>query len=491
MESDIALKVKRAVSNQMSESPVSLCEVEQADFILTVGADPINEAPMLAMAMRQAHRNGARIVVLDPRPIDLPFEFQHLPLSPEASNLWMGRLIKSGMDHETIAALGRPAREFYDAIPEVDLLHLEHLSDIAEDLRHSQRPVIVCGVETVTPTSPDLAADTVALLKAADKFAGMFYTLPGANAFGAALFSEDGQSFDQQLTQIENGRIRALVIVETDPFWHFPDRQQLDTAFEKLDFLVVLDYINSQAAQFAHIFLPTATVYETDGVFINQEGRAQLATHVFQGGTPVKQIGCGDHPPRQYGTGIPGNDSRPAWLTLAAFAYGESQINEEMMRANLWNWLAGISPGQADIPSYEKLTDEGIRLIVSGNNHSRFSLDWSAELENYLTAAEGYKLLTVNWTFGTEELSVHSPHLQKLERTPCLFMHRREADKLDLRDGDTVIIKVDTGTLAVTLCLAENMAGSLVVLPRHRQLAWQNLGAGKICLQGGQILKAE
>jgi NADH-quinone oxidoreductase subunit G len=491
MEHDMALKVKRAVSNQLSESSVSLREVEQADFILTVGADPLNEAPMLAMAMRQAHRNGARIAVLDPRPIELPFEYLHEPVSPEALNLWVGRLIKSGIDREITTALGEEASEFYNAIPKVDLLHLEHLSDIVADLRVSQRPVIVCGMDTVTPTTPDLAADWVALFKAAGKQAGIFYTLPGANAFGAALFSEDGQSFDQLLTQIEKGDVKALVIIETDPFWHFSDRKRLDAAFAKLDFIVVLDYINSQAVQLAHIFLPTATVYETDGVFVNQEGRAQLARHVLQGGIPVAQVGGGDHPPRQYDTGIPGKDSRPAWLTLAAFAYGESQIDEEMMRANLWNWLAEISPGLADIPSHEKLTDEGIRLIVSGNRNSRFSLDWSAELENYLAAAEGYKLLTVDWTFGTEELSAHSPVLQKVERTPCLFMHRRDAAKLDLTDGDTVVIKVDTGTLEVTLCLAENMAGSLVVLPRHRQLAWQIVGTGKICLQEGQILKAE
>ena len=58
-------------------------EIEKADFILAVGADPVNEAPMLAMAMRQAFRNGATVVVIDPRPISLPFEFDHLPASPQ------------------------------------------------------------------------------------------------------------------------------------------------------------------------------------------------------------------------------------------------------------------------------------------------------------------------------------------------------------------------------------------------------------------------
>ena len=42
---------------------VSLREIERADLILAVGVDPVNEAPMLALAMRQAFRNGAAVAV--------------------------------------------------------------------------------------------------------------------------------------------------------------------------------------------------------------------------------------------------------------------------------------------------------------------------------------------------------------------------------------------------------------------------------------------
>jgi NADH-quinone oxidoreductase subunit G len=463
----------------------------ESDMALKVKTDPLNEAPMLALAMRQAQRAGARVVVIDPRPIDLPFVFQHLPVSPQALNLWLGRLIKNGVDRKTSEILGREAREFYDAIPKVDLPHLENLSHIATVLQESQRPVIVCGVEIVSITTPDLVADFVTLLTAAAKQAGLFYTMPGANAFGASLFSEDGQSFDQLLTQLEKGDIRALVIVETDPFWLFSDRQRLDAAIGKLDLLVVLDYVNSQATQLAHIFLPTATLYESDGIFINQEGRAQAATRVIRGGTPVAQIGGGHHPPRTFSSGIPGADPRPAWLTLAAFAYGESQIDEEITLTNHWKWLAEISPILADIPSHKRYPDEGVRLTVSGNRISCFSLDWLAELENFRAIHEGYQLLIADWTFGTEELSVHSAYLQKLEPTPCIFMHRLEADKLDLRDGDRAVIQTDRCKLEVQLRAVENMAAGVVVLPRHRLLDWQILGTGKKWLQEGQILKGK
>ena len=48
---------------------------------------------------------------------------------------------------------------------------------------------MVCGTDIVRETTPSLAADIVLLLKGAGQEAGLFYLLPGANAFGAALIS--------------------------------------------------------------------------------------------------------------------------------------------------------------------------------------------------------------------------------------------------------------------------------------------------------------
>jgi NADH-quinone oxidoreductase subunit G len=46
---------------------------------------------------------------------------------------------------------------------------------------------------------------------------------------------------------------------------------------------------------------------------------------------------------------------------------------------------------------------------------------------------------------------------------------------LGLKDNDEIAIKLDRGTLEVSLCTAENMAAGLIVLPRHRLLEWQKV----------------
>ena len=113
-----ARKVKAAVNRLDERLAVSLRELEAADFIVLVGADPVNEAPMLALALRQSQRRGAKIAVLDPRPVFLPFEFEPLPVPPGHLDATLGALVKGALSAEAAVGahrarpplLRRPAR---------------------------------------------------------------------------------------------------------------------------------------------------------------------------------------------------------------------------------------------------------------------------------------------------------------------------------------------------------------------------------------------
>ena len=104
-------KVKAAVGRLDERLAVSLGELEAADFILVAGADPVNEAPMLALALRQAQRRGAQIAVLDPRPVFLPCEFEHLAVPPGQLEAALGALVKGALSAEAAAGLMEPARK--------------------------------------------------------------------------------------------------------------------------------------------------------------------------------------------------------------------------------------------------------------------------------------------------------------------------------------------------------------------------------------------
>ncbi len=121
----------RGLTNRLA---VSMREMEKADFILAVGADPVNEAPMLALAMRQAFKDGAGVAPIFPLPTPPAFitERQLLCWTParfffpwNSSICRLPREIRSpsGRFDETnhgppcVEGLSPEARKFYDPFP--------------------------------------------------------------------------------------------------------------------------------------------------------------------------------------------------------------------------------------------------------------------------------------------------------------------------------------------------------------------------------------
>ncbi len=492
MDRPATSKVKTAIARLEPVLAVSLREVEAADFILVVGADPVNEAPMLALAMRQAHRNGAKVVVLDPRPVVLPFDCVHLPVALDDIGAYIGPFVSACVDEDTAQSLGQKATARYAALAETDLINPAvggQISGMQTHLQKSRRPLVVCGTDIVPDRVPALAADCACFWRATGKKAGLFYLLPGANGFGAGILSDTAESMQAVIEAIESGAIKGLICAEADPLTQFADRRRLERALEALDVLIVLDYINTPSARKAHVFLPTATLWEGGGIFINQEGRVQSSQPVYQGGLPILQSGGGDHPPRIFGTGLPGAGQLPAWIILAQLANEKEGFDQKKIRENLWTWLGDTAVEFADFKWSEDIPDEGMRLTTAVNTDLRFPTEAFSRPKNQSTPANRLELIRTDWTFGTEELSSGAACLREVERPPCVTMHANVAGELGLQDGDRINIQSDTGSLDVNLKIAENMAAGVVVMPRHRNLAWQHLGTGRIWIDKDKIRK--
>jgi NADH-quinone oxidoreductase subunit G len=489
VDTAITRKVKSAVARLKPDLMVSLREIESADFIAVVGADALNEAPMLALALRQARRNDATVAVIDPRPVFLPFEFEHLPAKLDEIDAYLGAVIKAAIDPGALENQEESSRKFHAALTDIEQVtrsQQEKISVLAEKLSTSQRPIIVCATEIVRQQTPALAADAALLLQAAGKQAGLFYLMPGANAFAAGLFSDETVSFETLIADIEKGSIKGLILVESNPFWNFPDRQRLEKALERLELMVVIDYINSEAAQKAHIFLPATTLYESGGVYTNQEARVQVVQPAYRGGIPIALTGGGDHPPRIYGTGIPGNVPAAAWQLLAYLIDDGPQATAKDLRAGIWNWLADTESGFKDLGAIEEIPDDGVRFYRVPDVSARFSIHPHRDSS---AGDERLELIVVERTFGTEELSSYSECLTDLEGSPGIFMCRTDAEKLNLTAGDTVSLELDSGTLEANLRVADNMAAGTLVIPRHKKLDWQKMDTGKTWIRPDQIRK--
>jgi NADH-quinone oxidoreductase subunit G len=511
-------KVKAAVARLDSRLAVSMRELDAADFIVAVGADPVHEAPMLALALRQAARQGAQVLVLDPRPVFLPGEFEALPVPPGQLEAALGALVKSALAPDQAAGLEGKARQFYEALPDryPDPAVAARLMELAAGLRQSRKQVVVCGTDIVRESTPAVAADLALLLKSAGKEAGLFYLLPGANAFGAGLISApeiSGASGEGPVARwpwgpaalgeplgpgqaalsaaailegIDQGRIKALVLVENDPFWTFYDEERLAWALERLELLIVLDYVPSPAVTRAQVVLPTVPLFErTAGSYVNQEGRVQGAQPVHYGGTPLALISPDLHPPRTFLDYVPGSDPRPAARLFQELSQALSGL-EATAAVDLWTWLSRQNPVFAPMRSLGEYP-EGLRLLLEAQPGQ----DFAARLAPPETPpADRIELLLVDWTFGTEELASYSDLIRQVEAAPVLLMHPREAEKSGLADGDRATLHLPKGSLAVAVKVTPAMAPGVLVLPRHRQLDWRKLAQMPVYLTPEQIVRA-
>ena len=487
-------KVKTAAGRMEPELAVSLRQVEQADFILCMGADPLNEAPMLAIAMRQAQRNGAKIVVLDSRPVKMPLEFDHIFAGLDSIDGAAGALIKAAVDRGTLAAYGEKALERFDRLPE-SMSAMGNREGIftaaAESLKHSQRPVVVCGSDIVSDRTPGIAADFALMLRAGGKHAGLFYLLPGANAFGAGILADANSSLLNIIEAIESGDVKSLILVETDPIFLFSDRKRLEAALDKLELLIAVDYLSSDVAAKAKILLPSTTLYEMDGTFVNQEGRTQFVRQAYSGGVPIIDSGGGDHPPRFYGKGIPGSDPVPAWQILAELLDDKSAQQDMTSPGGINSLLAAFVPELADIDMASEKLEDGILINSVANTDLRFSTDLLKPSGEIPGKSEVLQVVVVDLTFGTEALSSHSECLWELESEPAVILHAADADDLGLIDGDSVSVQTESGRLEAKLSVAENMAAGVLIVPRHRRLSWQIFEPGKMSIKRDQIKKED
>jgi NADH-quinone oxidoreductase subunit G len=237
------------------EKTMSMAEIGASDCIVLHSVDLLEEGPMMALAIRQAWRGGAKVFhaggVSSMGKKGLPFEFSEIKSLDEV-----------------------PFGEF-------------------------RNPVVICGT---------VSRDSEAIRSAASAPAGLACLLDGPNAFAAALLSH-GRRHISLSRALEDGKIKGIIAFESDLQSVLPDGVKL---------LAVADWRITEAVRKAEIFLPVTSHVEMDGTFVNNEGRAQRFRKVMTAGLPIKGLDPAVHPPRVPRPAPPGGEPRPSWLVIAA-----------------------------------------------------------------------------------------------------------------------------------------------------------------------------
>lgn len=283
-DKQLADRTMEAVSLLTAENAASQDDVRRADLVAILECDLLAEAPMMALAVRQAWRNGAAIFLLQPPPLTLGKGRSEGPLPFEYTNI-------------------------------------SSLTDVP--LAEAKCPVIICG--TGHKGLDVLQAVTSCTAKLA-------FIMAGPNDFGCALLA--GEQGALPLSRaIADKRVKGIISFEADLCDELPEGVRVIGA---------ADWRPTGLLARSEVVLPSCAWVEQEGTFVNNEGRAQRFKQVMQPGLPIKGLTSELHPPREHRHDTPGGDVLPAWRIIAGLLerLGESPVEGPL--TGRWEMLQGL-----------------------------------------------------------------------------------------------------------------------------------------------------
>jgi NADH-quinone oxidoreductase subunit G len=143
---------------------------------------------------------------------------------------------------------------------------------IAGDLLKAKNPLIISGIHSGSLGIIKAAANITWALSTPEKKASLSFIFPECNSLGLGLL--DGKSIEDLAALSEKERPDTLIILENDIYRRI-DKKLADTLLENFKKIIVLDSLVNKTSQKADILLPVGTFTETEGTFVNNEGRAQ------------------------------------------------------------------------------------------------------------------------------------------------------------------------------------------------------------------------
>ncbi len=442
-------RAARVLAARLGEHARSLEDVRQSDLIVLCGADPLAEGPMLALAIRQAARNGAQVVVIDPRSVKLPCSATRLPLAS-------GRLpeVLKALSQKDLSAFSRQERSVLDGL--------------AAQLESARQPILIGAADLLAEAGVTALCAAATKLSTPERPVGAMVLLSGPNSYGGAMLTGAADDFDTVLDAIQEGRIHALVCLSSDPFREAMAPARAQAALGHLELLVTIDSTPTLAAQRADIFLPARASAEMAGSYVNNEGRMQAFLPVLNPGLPISQTGAGNHPPREFFLQTPGSEPEEDWLILAQLLESASDL------ATIRQRLASSDQRFTELPAIAPETP-GIRMSGSG----QLPPAPPSELP-HCTPSDTLTLLAVSAPLGSHWLAHLSAPLAAQEPQPYVCLHPEQAKELGLNAGDRARLITHLGHCHVVVKIDEMMVSGQVMAPQLMNTALEGMLPGSV-----------
>jgi len=319
--------------------------VAAADVIMIIGANPTDAHPVFASQMKRRLREGARLIIVDPRRIDLVKSPHvkadyHLPLLPGTNvaviNALAHVVVTEGLVDEAYVKERCETEAFeqwrkFVAEKRNSPEALEHITGVpAADIRgaarlyanggnsaiyyglgvteHSQGSTMVMGMANLAMATGNFGKNGVGVnpLRGQNNVQGSCdmgsfpHEFPGyrhvsdnsvrqafEKEWKVPLQSEPGLRIPNMIDAALDGTFKGLYVQGEDIVQSDPGTQHISAGLAAMECVVVQDLFLNETASYAHVFLPGSSFLEKDGTFTNAERRISLVRKAVE---PMAQL---------------------------------------------------------------------------------------------------------------------------------------------------------------------------------------------------------
>lgn len=479
--------------------------------MFVIGSNTTENHPVIGAIMKQAMKKGAKLIVADPRRIELAdYAEVFLQLKPGTNiallNGLMHVIIRDGLqDRSYIDSKTENYEELERLVmgytPErvgeicgVDPRDIEKAAHIYSQADKAGIYYTMGITQHTTGTHAVMSISNLALLcgnvgiesagvnplrgqnnvQGACDMGGLPGDLPGyqkvhkpeviqkfEKAWGAKLSGKVGLTITEMFREIENDKIKFLYIMGENPIISDPDSNHTRHVLEHVDFLVVQDIFLTETAQLADVVLPAAAFAEKDGTFSNTERRVQRVRKAVE---------------------APG-EAKADWQILMELMNLMGDKTFYSHPARIMAEISSLTPSYAGI-TYKRLEHGGLQWPVPDIDHPGTRYLHKAAIARgrglfmpveHVDSAEmpdeeyPFILTTgrILYHYHTMTMTGREEGLMTLAPSSFVEINEATANRLDIKNGDMVRLTSRRGEVETMARLTDGIEEDVVFMPFH------------------------
>lgn len=491
----------------------NIADIDNCQTMFVIGSNTTEQHPVIGTRMRRAVRNGAKLILADPRAVDLAsiatLYVRQRPGTDIALLNGMAHIIlQEGLeDKEFIAQRTEGFDEWRKVVETYTPARVSEITGIAVDdlftaarLYGGNKPSAIFYAMGITQHTVGhnnvLSIANLAMLTGnlgkpgtgVDPLRGQnnvqgacdvgalpaFYTgyqrvadeaahAKFEKAWGVKLPAKPGLVVGEMMRAAHAGQVKAMWIVGENVAMSDPDSQHVVASLDKLDFLVVSELFMTETAQLADVVLPAASFAEKDGTFSNTERRVQRVRKAIE----------------------PIGEARTDWeivsdvaKRLGAPAGWNFQSAEEIMQE-----IASVTPSYAGI-TYTRIDARGLQWPVPNKDHpgtpilhtekftrgkGLFSPVEHQEPAENPDAQFPFTLTTgrILQHYHTRSMTGRVAGLEQLAPEERVELHPDDAARLGVNDGDWLCVSSRRGQVDARAWVTDRVGHGVVFMTFH------------------------